>query len=247
MVNRAGWADIGNKIHHTCLQIKGYFDLGPNSHDSVATGGIRVFISYAEADRHKAKTLKDVLSEYRFGVFLAADDIHGGSKWESVLRDEIKNSGVFLPLLSKNYHQGRFTDQELGLALGCGRKIIPVRLDQTEPYGFMASYHYVDCDQSFPRDDVDIIAMDILWCIGLHMHVIDRFIEMLDGTDHVQAAAWLLKLDKHFGLAEYQKNRIADLFLKRRTGRRGKTTSVDPEVVRMFLYTSAARYTIVPA
>lgn len=247
MLHRAGWADLDDKIHRTCLQIKSYFGQSISNHDSTATGRIRVFISHADPDTHKAKILKDKLSEYRFDVFLAADDIHGGSKWESMLEDEIKNCDVFLPLLSENYHLGNFPDQELGMALGCGSKIFPVRLDQTRPYGFMAAYQYVDCDQSFPKKDVDIIAMDILSCIGFHVHVIDRLIEMLDGADHDRAAAWLLKLDEHFGLAEYQKSRIVHLFLKRTTGRRDKITSADSELVRLFLYISAARQTLIQA
>lgn len=245
--SRSDWADIGAKIHYTCLQIKNYFGLGLNNHDCVATGRISIFISYAQTDIDLAKTLKKMLSEYNFDVFLAADDIHGGDKWEYVLRDKIKNCDVFLPLLSQNYHQGNLPDQEFGIAHGCGDKILPIRLDQTKPYGFMTSYQYVDCDQSFPRDDIDIIAMDVLRCAGRHMHVIDWLIEMLDGIKPDGAAAWLLKLDKHFGLAEYQKNRIVHLYVKWATGRRDKITYADPELVRFFLYTFAARYTLIRA
>ena len=54
--------------------------------------------------------------KHGLSVFLAHEDIDGGSDWVPKLYEEIQNSEVFIMLLTKNYHPSKYTDQETGIS-----------------------------------------------------------------------------------------------------------------------------------
>jgi len=64
---------------------------------------LRVFISFSDGDRELAKVIQKAI-EKRSDVDVFLDEsIPTGGKWESVIRDEIQQSDVFLALLSNHY------------------------------------------------------------------------------------------------------------------------------------------------
>ena len=70
---------------------------------------IKIFLSHSDKDKKIASELKSKLSKHGLSVFLAHEDIDGGSDWISKLYEEIQNSKVFIMLLTKNYHLSNYT------------------------------------------------------------------------------------------------------------------------------------------
>ena len=112
---------------------------------------IKIFLSHSDKDKKIASELKSKLSKHGLSVFLAHEDIDGGSDWVSQLYGEIQNSKIFIMLLTKNYHPSYFTDQETGVAINCKKTILPICIDETRPYGFASSKQAIVC--SFPFED----------------------------------------------------------------------------------------------
>ncbi len=68
------------------------------------SSNVKVFLSHSDKDKKIAAELKSKLSKHGLSVFLAHEDIDGGSDWVSKLYEEIQNSKIFIMLLTKNYH-----------------------------------------------------------------------------------------------------------------------------------------------
>ena len=64
---------------------------------------IRVFISFSDDDRVLAKSIQKALEKRSRLVVFLDEHIPTGGKWESVIRQEIQQSDVFLALLSNRY------------------------------------------------------------------------------------------------------------------------------------------------
>lgn len=126
----------------------------------------KIFLSHSDKDKKIAAELKSKLVEHDLVVFLAHEDIDGGSDWVSKLYEEIQNSKIFIMLLTKNYHSSNYTDQEVGIAINCKKTILPICVDETRPYGFAFNKQAIVC--SLPFEDskiekiVNITKMDVI-------------------------------------------------------------------------------------
>ncbi len=102
---------------------------------------IKVFISYSSKQKVLGGKFKYNLEKYcGYETFIAHDDIPASALWEEEIISNINSSHFFLPLISKDFRESLFTDQETGIAICLGKKIIPVNLDGTNPYGFIQKY-----------------------------------------------------------------------------------------------------------
>ena len=82
------------------------------------------------------------MSQNGIDVFLAHDDIEPGENWSTVLKDELKSRTIFLALITKNYHDADYTDQEFGMALAYGKSILPI-LISGKPRGFVNEIQHI--------------------------------------------------------------------------------------------------------
>ena len=97
---------------------------------------ITVFLSHSFADKRLAGYIKTRMHRADIDVFLAHDDIAPGENWSATLKDELKNRSIFIALITRNYHNADYTDQEFGMALAYGKLILPILIDG-KPRGFL--------------------------------------------------------------------------------------------------------------
>ena len=104
---------------------------------------LNVFLSYcSEEEKSLAGKLKEMFKSYcGYEVFLAHDDMIPSTDFKEGIIKGIKNCDVFIALISKTYKTSEFTDQETRMAVPLKKKIIPVKIDHTNPYGFLSDYH----------------------------------------------------------------------------------------------------------
>jgi hypothetical protein len=99
-------------------------------------GCLRVFLSHVSAHKKKVVELKSQLRDFHVSAFVAHEDIEPSRKWQKEIELALNSMDAFIPLLTEDFHNSNWTDQELGIALGLDAVIIPVRLGR-DPYGFI--------------------------------------------------------------------------------------------------------------
>lgn len=107
---------------------------------------IKTFVSYAATEKNK-KTVDDLksrLGELGLDVFAAHGDIGGGKSWPDTIMREIRECELFLALVTSEYRERVFTEQELGMAIYAGKPIISIVVGDATPGGFAdIRYQYV--------------------------------------------------------------------------------------------------------
>ena len=204
-----------------------------------------IFISHAHKDRREAAALKVQLSNFGIDVFLAHEDIDGSEEWIPHLLCKLRECDVFLVLFSKNYHNGKYTDQESGMALGYDKAIIPIRIDDTEPYGFIASLQFATCNKIFSDNDVT----EILRLIALRDKdkLTDSLIQHFAAAPSFREAGnRIMQLEQYSPFTDKQVNDLATAYIDNYQIResfdaapvlkrivRDNATQLDPVVKRM--------------
>ena len=100
---------------------------------------LRLFISHRAEDRQLAAGLKAACSGYGISCFVAHEDIVPTAEWLSEIERALRSMDALLALLTPEFPDSNWTDQELGVAVGRGVPVVPVRLGR-DPYGFIGRY-----------------------------------------------------------------------------------------------------------
>ena len=107
----------------------------------MTTDRISAFISYSSTEKKIGGRFKSCLTTYcGYETVIAHDDIPGSSVWETELLKAISQTDFFIPLISKSFKNSPYSDQESGIAVYLNKKIIPIKLESVDPYGFISKY-----------------------------------------------------------------------------------------------------------
>jgi len=103
---------------------------------------LKVFISYSHENREIAGMIKEAFTILGIDSFLAHEDIPGGEEWEKEIKEELKNCDIFVPILTNEFKESEWTDQETGAAFIRDATIIPLSLiidgkEAVMPSGFI--------------------------------------------------------------------------------------------------------------
>jgi len=115
---------------------------------------------------------------------------------------------ALLALMSEDFHQSAWTDQEVGVAIGRGVPVIPVRRG-TNPYGFIGKYQALRADKLKPKEIASKV-FDLLWT---KPQIADRLTEALvyqfeNADNFYNAEDTFCKLEKMTVCPEYLISRI---------------------------------------
>lgn len=99
-------------------------------------GMLRLFLSHVSAHREHVAKLKSEFSFYGITAFVAHEDIEPNSMWQGEIELALSSMDALVALLTPDFHQSKWTDQEVGWAMGRNVMVIPVRLGH-DPYGFI--------------------------------------------------------------------------------------------------------------
>jgi TIR domain-containing protein len=99
----------------------------------------RVFISHLAEIKSKAVNLSKALEEYSIISFVAHEDIEPTKEWQIEIEIALTTMDALVVLLSPGFKESNWTDQEVGVAVGRGVPIVPVKIE-LDPYGFIGKY-----------------------------------------------------------------------------------------------------------
>jgi hypothetical protein len=116
----------------------------------------RLFLSHKSEMKKETGELKDRLRPFGVSCFVAHEDIHPTKAWQDEIENALATMDGFAALLTENFHESDWTDQEVGFAFARGVPIIAVRLGR-DPYGFIGKFQGLS--SSWPTAAEDIVKI----------------------------------------------------------------------------------------
>lgn len=129
--------------------------INPDTLNVWKPGHIRLFISHRDEYKRQASELGAGLEDYGVGSFVAHDTIEPMEKWQHVIRKSLQSMEIMLAFITDDFFDSFWTNQEIGVALGRGIPIIPLKMQRTDPHGFINDTQALIGDLSAPRDSVE--------------------------------------------------------------------------------------------
>ncbi|WP_226669736.1 toll/interleukin-1 receptor domain-containing protein [Metabacillus litoralis] len=93
---------------------------------------IDVFISYSSSEFNNVYSIKNILEKNNIHCWMAPHSIPGGSSYANEIPVAIKNSGMFLLMLSAKSQKSQWVQKEVSLALSYGKTVLPFMLEKCE-------------------------------------------------------------------------------------------------------------------
>jgi len=109
------------------------------------TGGYKLFLSHKANVKKQASAVKERLEWYGVSSFVAHQDIRPTKEWQNEIENALASMDAFAALLTEDFHESEWTDQEVGYALGRAVPMIAVKLGR-DPYGFIGKFQALTCD-----------------------------------------------------------------------------------------------------
>jgi len=105
-----------------------------------------VFISHAQADLPLAEFLHRHMSQEGLSVYLASMSIQPGEQWMPAIMENLRASTWVLCLASRAVSASPWVMQEMGVAIGANKKLVPIVWDQPPESlpGWMRQYQAVN-------------------------------------------------------------------------------------------------------
>ena len=107
---------------------------------------VKVFISYSSEDAKRVKPIKDAL-KYHPGleIFYADESFFPGDNIPSRIKSEIDKCDYLFLFHSKNSQKSQWVQNEVGIAIGKNKSVVPILLDERKPEGILkTNINYLD-------------------------------------------------------------------------------------------------------
>jgi len=120
--------------------------------------GFRVFLSHKNEVKKETAELKEKLKLFGISAFVAHEDIHPTKEWQDEIENALFSMDAFVALMTEEFHDSIWTDQEVGVAFGRSVPIISVKLGK-DPYGFIGKFQALSCSwESAAKEIVRILV-----------------------------------------------------------------------------------------
>ncbi|MDQ6957540.1 MAG: toll/interleukin-1 receptor domain-containing protein [Mariprofundaceae bacterium] len=103
------------------------------------TNHFRLFISHLAEHKVIMSQLQGVLKEYGISAFVAHKDIEPTKEWQNEIEKALFSMDALVAVLTPNFDKSKWTDQEVGVAIGREVLVIPIRKGM-DPYGFIGKF-----------------------------------------------------------------------------------------------------------
>jgi len=138
--------------------------------------GYNVFLSHKNEVKTEAAMLKEKLKVYGVSCFVAHEDINPTIEWQVEIENALFSMDSLVALLTDEFHNSNWTDQEVGVAVGRGIPIIPIKLGK-DPYGFIGKYQALSCSW-------DTASKDIVKILLKHDRMVSAYIKAVQHCDN---------------------------------------------------------------
>lgn len=152
-------------------------------------GYFRLFISHTSANKESAHRLKQALAEYHVAAFVAHDDIEPTKEWQAEIERALRTMDAVAAIISPDFFESRWCDQEVGYAFGRGKLVVPLCKDSA-PHGFLGKYQGFAAQGLSPTS----VAQNLAEILIGHALTVQRMTEALVER---MVSSWSWKTSKH--------------------------------------------------
>ena len=99
----------------------------------------KLFLSHISSFKKETAELQKRLHYFGITSFVAHEDIEPTKEWQTEIEIALKTMDGLAALLTTGFHESKWTDQEVGVAMGRSVPILSIRFG-TDPYGFIGKY-----------------------------------------------------------------------------------------------------------
>jgi hypothetical protein len=124
---------------------------------------LRLFITHLAKHKEYAGTLQERSLSYGISGFVAHKDIEPTKEWQDEILLGLRTADALVALLHPGFHESKWTDQEIGVAMGRSIPVVSVSLGET-PYGFIGRQQAVNGSNK----DEGTIAAELAEILRLH-------------------------------------------------------------------------------
>lgn len=111
----------------------------PETLDIWKPGRVRLFISHRDKHKKEARELADSLEAYGISSFVAHDAIGAMTEWQVEIMKGLETMEIMLTFITDDFHKSVWTNQEIGFALARDVPILSLKLQNSDPKGFISS------------------------------------------------------------------------------------------------------------
>lgn len=119
-------------------------------------GYFRLFLSHISQHKETASQLQIKLKKYAISTFVAHEDIEPTKEWLDEIELALSSMDALAALLTERFNESKWSDQEVGIAIGRKIIVIPIRAG-IDPYGFIGKYQGL----SAHNKDIETLCKDI--------------------------------------------------------------------------------------
>jgi TIR domain len=116
-------------------------------------GGFRLFLSHKAEVKKQTAELKENLLVYGIASFVAHSDIRPTKAWQDEIENALSSMDGFAALMTANFHESDWTDQEVGFAFARNVPIVAVKLGR-DPYGFIGKFQALSCSWATAPEEI---------------------------------------------------------------------------------------------
>lgn len=125
----------------------------------------------------------------------AHEDIEPSKEWQKVIENALLTMDALIVLFSKEFHNSKWTDQEVGAAIGSKKFIIVIKLDETDPYGFIGKLQAINY-----KVDIKILTINLLSILvnneKISLKYLSILIERFEKSENFTETKYLLEVLK---------------------------------------------------
>ncbi|MCU7933230.1 MAG: toll/interleukin-1 receptor domain-containing protein [Candidatus Thiodiazotropha sp. (ex Codakia rugifera)] len=173
---------------------------------------LRVFISHRDKHKSIAHELANSLEPFGISAFVAHDVIKPMKEWVKEILNGLTTMEVMLVLLTDDFHDSEWTNQEVGFALAKGIPIICVKTQSINPKGFIGSKQALKASYENITNAAPDIHKSLIIEIGqegrLKSILIESFILSTSYIDAIERLEYLTKTTD--SLSEKEFSRIVE-------------------------------------
>jgi len=176
-------------------------------------GHIRLFISHRDEYKRPASELGLALEGYGISSFAAHDTIEPMEKWQHIIRKSLQSMEIMLVFITDGFFESYWTNQEVGVALGRGIPIIPVKMQKCDPCGFINDTQALIGDLENPAATVDGIYKLLVEKLGQEERIRKATVQaFVDSSDFDEAGRRFNRLQAIRSVSEADIQQIIEAF-----------------------------------
>jgi len=191
-------------------------------------GHVRLFLSHVSKHKSEVSALKNALKDRGISAFVAHEDIEPSLEWQNEISLALRSMHALAALITPDFHNSSWTDQEVGWALGRGVLVLPIRLG-TDPYGFTGKVQAIPGDLKQPVQIANEITRALLRKSQTHGQMRRSLVLAFTASDCFATAAMLKDIIVNIeGITEEERGMLRKACIENSqvSGSRGVTDAI---------------------